>query len=198
MNTPWSFLPYSPTVEALHNPSHIHGSRIPSPAEPSQEQVVPMERRGARVSSEPSSWGTNAGRQEGTKAGTQKAGLGEAWGEVSTSVKEKWQHLGPQWPDEAALRGGKEEVAWPPVRAPQSHCERTPRLGSQACPDPPSSTSQPPLPLLKAGAWKAAATGKSSQKVGWKMVSGPRLHPSTLLPPGSALRKGLNLGLTEP
>ena len=48
-----------------------------------------MERRGARVSSKPSSWGTNAGRHEGAKAGTQKAGLGEAWGEVSKSVKEK-------------------------------------------------------------------------------------------------------------
>lgn len=127
-------------------------------------------------------------------AGPQEADPGRPGVRPQNQPRGNGRSWGPGEPDAAALRGREGKAAWPPIRAPQSHCEKTICPGSQACrtplPPPPSS----PLPLLK-----AAAARKPSQEVGWR-TWGFRawFPPPTLLPPGSAPRKGVKPGLVEP
>lgn len=138
--------------------------------------------------------GTKGPKRE---ADPQEAGLGDALGEASESAKEKQQQLGPQWPDEAAPRGGEERAARPPVSAPQSRRERTTRLRSQACPDPlpPPPIRSPPSSLPEPG--RLQPVGKSSKEAGQKRVSGPQpLPPASIEPPASGLspKEGLQPG----
>lgn len=91
---------------------------------------------------------------------------GQVLSETLKSAKGKQQQLGPQWSDEAAQHG-EEKAARPPVSAPQSRCEWTICLRSQACPNPPSPLPHPLCPLLSAGPWEEGGVAAS-----WKVVKG--------------------------
>lgn len=138
----------------------------------------PQKGGGAKVSGEPSSWGTNTGRAEGAKEGGRPPGSwpGEAGVRPQNQSRGNGSSWGPGEPDAATPRGRRERQPGHPS-APHKAAVK----GPYACGAKPAAFLPPPpgspRPLLK-----AAAARKPSQEVGWKTVSEPgSIHQASCL-----------------
>ena len=145
---------------------------------PTNPTWCPRKGRGAKVSGEPSSWGTHAGGAEGATEGSRPPGSWprEARARPQNQPRGNGSSWGPGEPDAAALHGRRERQPGHPS-APHKAAVK----GPYACGAKPAAFLPPPpgspCPLLK-----AAAARKLSQEVEWKMVSEPgSIHQASCL-----------------